>query len=274
MNGETVLSLAIGGTRLVLDLAALPVARRDAVHARYAAFAARPDPGAAIAVQVRLRGGRPFLPWDARTPLPLVTRRIGARLVFVAPQEAGWLDPATRQARLVLRGQGTVENFLRVVTAWSALEQGGLLLHACGVVRRGRAFVFFGASGVGKSTVAGLSRAWTVLSDDLVLVEPAATGYEAGGVPFRGSAWDAPRVNARAPLAGLYALRQAPAHALRDLPLAEATARLAASAPFVAQCATAATALLATCAGLAGQVPVRELSFCRDGLFWEVIDGR
>ncbi len=275
MTHDAVLPLAIGRTRLAINLAALPGARRDAIHARYAAFVTQPAAtGAPIAVQVQLRAGRPFLPWDARTPLPLVTRRIGPRLVFVAPQEAGWLDPATHQARLILRPSGSVENFLRVVTAWSALAQGGLLLHACGIVRSERAFVFFGASGVGKSTVAGLSRAWTVLSDDLVLVERNATGYVAGGVPFRGSAWDAPRANTQAPLAGLYALRQAPIHALCPLAQPEATARLAAAAPFVTHCATSAATVLATCAALGAHVPVAELSFRKDMGFWEVIDGR
>ena len=271
-SDQAVLHLAIGRTRLALDLEPLPPAKRAATAARYADFAA-PATAAAIAVQPVVREGRPFLAWDARTPLPLVTRRAGARLLFVAPHEAGWLDFATQQARLVLRAQGTVENFLRVATAWSALETGGLLLHACGVVRGGRAFVFFGASGVGKSTVAGLSRAWTVLSDDLVLVERSEQGYVACGVPFRGSAWDAPRANQYAPLAGLYALRQAPAHALRSLARPEATARLAAAAPFVTHCAASSTAVLVTCAALVAHVPVAELMFRKDEAFWEVIDG-
>ncbi len=269
----SMLYLAIGRTRIALDLAPLGTAKRAATEARYGAFTA---PGAApdaVAVRPVVRDGRPFLPWDARSSLPLVTRRLGARLLFVAPHEAGWLDLGTRQARLLLRTQGTVENFLRVVTAWSALERGGLLLHSCGVVRGGCAFVFFGASGTGKSTVAGLSRAWTVLSDDLVLIERGETGYVAGGVPFRGSAWDAPRTNLQAPLAGLYALCQAPEHALRPLAHPEATARLAAAAPFVTHCATSAAAVLATCAALAAQVPVAELSFRRDATFWEAING-
>ena len=66
--------------------------------------------------------------------------------------------------------QGTVENFLRVATAWSALETGDLL-HA--MRRRARQTLMrvrrFRRVGRGKSTVAGLGRAWTVLSDDLVL---------------------------------------------------------------------------------------------------------
>ena len=272
-SGDAVLHLAIGRTRLALDLEPLPPAKRTAATVRYGDFAA-PAATGAVLVRPAVRDGRPFLAWDARTPLPLVTRRVGERLLFVAPHEAGWLDFATRQARLVLRAQGTVENFLRVATAWSTLETGGLLLHACGVVRDGRAFVFFGASGVGKSTVAGLSRAWTVLSDDLVLVERSERGYVACGVPFRGSAWDAPRANQQAPLAGLYALRQAPGHALRSLARPEAAARLAAAAPFVTHCAASSTAVLATCAALAAHVPVAELRFRKDEAFWEVIDGR
>src|SRR5437867_6048070 len=46
----------------------------------------------------------------------------------------------------------SVENFLRVALAWKAMERGGLLLHASGLVRDGRAYLFFGPSGSGKTT--------------------------------------------------------------------------------------------------------------------------
>jgi hypothetical protein len=49
---------------------------------------------------------------------------------------------------------------------------GGVPLHAAGIVRDGRADVFFGPSGAGKSTLAGLSAA-PLLSDELVAVLPA-----------------------------------------------------------------------------------------------------
>lgn len=48
---------------------------------------------------------------------------------------------------------------------------GGVPLHAAGIVRDGRADVFFGPSGAGKSTLAALSRD-PLLSDELVAVRP------------------------------------------------------------------------------------------------------
>ncbi len=56
-----------------------------------------------------------------------------------------------------MRPGGNPENYLRVIYAWRCLEQGALLVHASGVIRRGRGFVFFGPSGSGKTTSARLS---------------------------------------------------------------------------------------------------------------------
>jgi hypothetical protein len=57
---------------------------------------------------------------------------------------------------------------LRVVLATLITEKNGLLLHASAVVRGNSAFVFIGRSGSGKTTIARLSGAKKILSDEIV----------------------------------------------------------------------------------------------------------
>lgn len=82
----------------------------------------------------------------------------------------------------------------------------GLIFHACGAVYGGKAFVFAGISGAGKSTISGLlgKAGWTVLSDDRIVVRRAGNGFRAYGTPWPGDAGAA--LNESAPLSGIVLL--------------------------------------------------------------------
>lgn len=85
------------------------------------------------------------------------------------------------------------------------------LIHACGVVRDGRAFLVAGKSGVGKSTTARLllkDGSFALLGDDMVLVSHGESGWLAHSSPFGG---DIPRqelTNISAHLQAIYFLSQ------------------------------------------------------------------
>lgn len=224
-------------------------------------------------VRVRYRPGTHFLAWRPGAALPLRTRRIGDRVVCVTPDVAGVVDLVRRTGAVTVCAAGSLENYLRVLVGWDVVQRQGLLLHAAGIVHADRACVFFGASGAGKSTVAGLSAPRPVLSDDLVLIERSGAGYVACGAPFRGSEWQAPRLNACAPLAALFALEQAPHHARQPLATAAAVARLVAATPFVTTCRRGVTRVVEAALGLATTIAPARLQFRKDGQFWEVIDG-
>jgi hypothetical protein len=165
-----------------------------------------------------------------------------------------------------------VETFLRILYAGLAAQQGGLLLHAAGVVRGGAAAVFPGVSGTGKSTIASLAPPdASVLSDEMVLVRPVAGRFEAFGTPFFGTGgW--PGLRPGAPLRAVYLPVKAgtvgvdpvrPALALRGL--------LAAVLSFDPD-PVRNQALLDAAARLVAEVPCRTLRFRRDATFWAVID--
>lgn len=269
---STTLNLCIGDTHLTLAVGQAPTTMFDEMRLRYAAFlddALPPSP--AFHVTVSVRPGPLWLPLRGDAILPLRTRRRGPCITCVTPTEVGYFDLLQRRGRIVLRPHGNVENCLRVLVGWDVAQRGGLLLHASGVVRGVGAFVFFGPSGAGKSTVAQLSARWPVLSDDLVLIERTASGYQACGVPFRGNAWTAPRLNLRAPLAGLLALEQAPRHARLPLPPGAGAAQLVACTPFVTTCPEGAALVMRAAAALTAVIPAARLQFRKDDRFWEVL---
>ncbi len=265
---------------LTIGIADIPVqlefncadATRAQIVERYAPFVIPSQPPR-LTIRVSEAPGDPFIPlrndgsaWEIRT------RAENGRIDFESYFEKGEVDRAAARGEVVLRPDGDPENFLRVVYAWLVLEQSGLLLHAAGVISNGKGYVFFGHSESGKTATARLSLDRTVLSDDLVIIKKRGERFWLYGVPFRGDFPEAPRVNADAELAGLFALVKDSEHRIVYLPLSVAVARLAACVPFVMTQSAQTARVVAVCAALAAQVPVRALHFRKDAGFWEVID--
>jgi len=144
-------------------------------------------------------------------------------------------------------------------------REGGLGLHACGVVRDGQALLFCGVSGSGKTTTA---RLWSrhararVLSDDRIVVRQRGRGYWAYGTPWHGEGRFASAL-AR-PLAGVFFLRHGDRSRATPLSPGVAAALLLARSFPPAWDAAAMRRVLDTCARLAQAVPCYELSFVPD----------
>ena len=266
------LTIRIADWDTTLHLAECDAATRAQIAEHYAAFLV-PTSARAFTIHVRSEPGAPCLSPEAFREWQIRSTLRAGRLEFLSFFEKGWVDWATGQGALVLRAQGSPENFLRVVYAWRCLEGDALLLHASGIIRDTRGYVFFGPSGSGKTTITRLSQAHTVLSDDLVILKKQDARWRVYGVPFRGDLPEAPRTNAAADLHGIFALAKDSQHRVLPLPPPEAVARLSACVPFVMAHPGNARRVTGICAGLNASVPVRALHFDRDSKFWEVIDG-
>lgn len=76
---------------------------------------------------------------------------------------------------------------LRIVHTLLLSRERGFLLHASSAVRNGKAFLFTGPSGAGKTTIARLAPSdVVVLSDEISYVRRVGDGYVAFGTPFAG----------------------------------------------------------------------------------------
>ena len=184
-DGAVALDLP-GGPYRFLDLSAAQVA---AVHRTFPgavvnAEVAAPPAGPPLTVRLRRAAAADFLPVDTRGwDYSMDFAWEPARVRLAGLGLAGRLDwqPALAGTLWTCEDGGVsfpgiFENFFRVLAAYRVQELGGAILHCAGIVRDGRAYLFLGRSGAGKTTVSRLSLAagLEVLSDDLNVLWPLA----------------------------------------------------------------------------------------------------
>jgi hypothetical protein len=184
---------------------------------------------------------------------------------------AEW-DPASRTGKIKLQPSPyAIDALLRILHSLTLARQGGFLLHAASAIRNGKAFVFTGVSGTGKTTIAGLApRDATLLTDEISYVRKPGSSYIACGTPFSGELGK-PGKNVSAPLAAVYVLAKGPANRVDPLPVADAARTLLSNLLFFAEDRESVEAVFHAVCEFVGQVPVFRLTFFPDSRVWEMI---
>jgi hypothetical protein len=183
------------------------------------------------------------------------------------------LDPQSRRGRISQSANPySIDSVLRIVHTLALAPEGGCLLHAASVVRGGRAHVFTGPSGAGKTTLARLAPPDArVLTDEVSYLRRDCAGhYVAYGTPFAGELARAGE-NVSAPLAAIYLLRHASANRLSPVAPAEAARAILANVLFFAEDAALVRAVFAGALELAAGVAVHRLEFAPDARVGELI---
>jgi hypothetical protein len=165
------------------------------------------------------------------------------------------------------------ENYLRVLTAYRLLEEGGAVLHSAGVTDGEAAWLLLGPSGAGKTTASRLclDRGASVLSDDLNAVRLGEDGARLVKLPFTGDLGERSGGTVPLPLRAVLRLVQGAEDEARPLTPAAALAALVAAAPFVNRDPWRREALLAVLERLARSVPAWELTFALQGDVWAIL---
>jgi hypothetical protein len=144
---------------------------------------------------------------------------------------------------------------------------GALVVHACGVMVRGGAFLFCGRSGAGKTTMARLWRRHqpgaVVLSDDRTVVRWRDGRPWIYGTPWHGSGRYASPLGA--PLRAIFFLRHSRRTRVRTLSAGRAGAGLFARCFPPLWEAEGVGTVLQTCARLLSSIPVYEFGFRAEG---------
>jgi hypothetical protein len=164
-----------------------------------------------------------------------------------------------------------IDSVLRLVHTIVLARQGGFLLHAASAVRRGRAFLFSGVSGAGKTTISRLAPPdVTLLTDEVSYVRRVGQGYRAFGTPFAG---ELARVgeNVSAPVAAVYLLAKGAENRVEPLAPAEAAQMLLRNILFFARDRDLVNRVFEAACEFVTSIPVYRLTFFPDARIWELV---
>lgn len=165
----------------------------------------------------------------------------------------------------------SLDSVLRILHSLILAARGGFLLHAASAICEGRAFLFSGVSGAGKTTMTRLAPPGIcLLTDEISYVRPGADGYSAYGTPFAGELAKAGE-NCAAPISALFLLEKGPENRIDEISPAEAIRRLMRNILFFADDRELLENLLATACDFVGRVPIRRLTFYPDARVWDTI---
>jgi hypothetical protein len=163
------------------------------------------------------------------------------------------------------------DSVLRIVHSLVLARTDGFLLHSASVIRNGRAFLFSGISGAGKTTITRLApQDVTLLTDEISYVRLVDGAYRAFGTPFAGEL-GIPGENVRAPIAALYFLAKGASNQIRPLPPATITRMLLRNILFFAQDPALVSQVFARGCDFVARVPAYELTFRPDAAVWDLI---
>jgi hypothetical protein len=225
-------------------------------------------------------GARPVFEFDVELVTPgriteeddvVVRFESGRWLIKRGDLLAEW-EPMSRRGRIVQSPNPySIDTALRIIHSLILALEGGLLVHAASAVRNGKAFLFAGISGAGKTTIARLAPAdATLLSDEISYLRRNGRGYVAYGTPFAGEMGKVGE-NVQAPLAALYLLQKGPKNSMEPVRASEAARMLLENVLFFAHDRELVGLVFESACELVRHVPVYRLTFFPDQRVWEMI---
>jgi hypothetical protein len=169
------------------------------------------------------------------------------------------------------RSPYAIDCVLRIVHSLILAEQGGFLVHAASAIREGKAFLFSGVSGAGKTTISRLAPSdATLLTDEISYVRREGNRYMACGTPFAG---ELARVgeNCSAPLSALFLLEKGLHNSIEPISPTEAIQRLLRNILFFADDPALVELVFQSACEFASLVPIHRLVFVPDQRVWDII---
>ena len=278
LAGRTVRDLTVGDD--VIRFEGLTDASAAVLATRWGGFFGQPGAAVPRLVVRMVRGGSEgWLPrWQPGEGYRLEADAVGGPLVVRSYHFA--LGPELSGAwRLAVSDQDdepvgrVIDNAARYLVARIATEVGGLALHGAGVKRDGRATIFAGASGSGKSTALRFSAPAESLGDDFAVVLPAGDGWAVPALPFD-NAETAPAdpVRGLTELAGVWRLFKADRHRVERPSGVRAQASLLACAAFSWALPDLADRAGEAVAKFSASGRFAHLHFALDSGFWPLLE--
>lgn len=200
-----------------------------------------------------------------------VSREQGLWMIRRGDFRAEW-DPQSRRGRVRQSANPySIDTVLRILHTLYLAQEGGFLVHAASVIRNGRAFLFSGVSGAGKTTISRLLPPdATLLTDEISYVRRRGNAYWAFGTPFAGKLARL-GTNVSAPIAALFFLTKGPENRLEPVGAAGAAHALLRNILFFARDPELVRKIFQSACDFVHRVPVSRLVFTPDPSVWEMI---
>ncbi|HEY6394229.1 MAG TPA: hypothetical protein VIX12_02355, partial [Candidatus Binataceae bacterium] len=185
---------------------------------------------------------------------------------------AEW-DPTSQRGRVRQAAYPyATDSVIRIVHSLMLARSGGFLVHAASAMRNGRAFLFSGVSGAGKTTISRLAPPdVTLLTDEISYVRALRHGYHAFGTPFAGELGKAGE-NIAAPIAAFYLLAKGPENRVCQIGRSSAARRLMRNILFFADDDDLVEQVFRSACEFVSRVPVYELIFHPQADVWDLIE--
>jgi len=208
-----------------------------------------------------------------------VTQRAGKWALERGDFRAEW-EPARRTGTIRQSANPySIDAVLRIVHTLVLAQEGGFLMHAASAIRNGKAFLFAGVSGAGKTTISRLAPSdATLLTDEISYVRKDGRkdvkkqnlSYVAFGTPFTGELAKLGE-NVSAPISALYLLAQGPENRIDPVAPGQAVRELLANVLFFAEDQELVQRSFHAACEFVSRVPVSRLTFVPDARVWEMI---
>lgn len=251
---------------LPIEVRAISPGALDDLAPIYARFATDLAPRLTIEIE-RVDGfdreRNPEYPAFARSALPDGRLRVER---FDAEGEVGVGELPLAAHFRVGPSPNSLEACIRIAASLALPRDGALILHSSAIVHAGRALVFTGVSGAGKSTISSLLAdaypSCTKIADELLVLRAGPDGWQVQVPPYLGPTGIAH--GASAPLAGVHFLVQAGHDRREPLPAAAALRELLRHVLVYVADAHTAEHVLGLGAAVTRDVPCFRLHFRKD----------
>ncbi len=159
---------------------------------------------------------------------------------------------------------------MNLYSSFAVHRKWGLLIHSSCVIENGKAHIFSGQSGAGKSTAAKLSYPRSLLSDEATLVKVTPKDVQIFNSPFR-SEIEADSFNGQIPLSSIQILYQALQNKREKVAKSDAFFQLIDKVFFWPHSKEETSTIIKLMTYLVKQVPMYELHFQKNNTFWELM---
>lgn len=165
----------------------------------------------------------------------------------------------------------SIDSVLRIVHTLVLAKAGGFLLHAASTIRNGKAFLFSGISGAGKTTISRLAPSDAILlTDEISYIRRTGAGYLACGTPFAGELARSGE-NSSAPIDTLFFLEKGDSNRIEPVDSAESIRRLMRNILFFAEDPELVKDVFRSACEFIERIPVRRLFFLPDERVWNLV---